>query len=188
MSTRCCPTGDWDPRRSARPRRTSSRDSSTGSRHWQGHTSHVVIGWECTVSRQHPRSVGQHARPRAHQTCRRTRPGRWTVTVAGEPVTMAALVAGLRAFGDRPALVDAAGRATGYADLVADSTRLGNALLADGLQAGDRFAFFLPNGRRIVECYLACATSGIVGVPLAARLTLDDMEHQLRDSGARVLL
>jgi acyl-CoA synthetase (AMP-forming)/AMP-acid ligase II len=101
---------------------------------------------------------------------------------------MAALVAGLRAYGDRPALVDASGRATEYADLVADSTRLGNALLADGLQAGDRFAFFLPNGRRIVECYLACATSGIVAVPLAARLTLDDMEQQLRDSGARVLL
>jgi acyl-CoA synthetase (AMP-forming)/AMP-acid ligase II len=110
------------------------------------------------------------------------------LTVQSEPATIAAVTAGLRRFGRRPALVDAAGQVTEYADLVSASARLGNALFAEGLKPGDRFAFFLPNGRRIVECYLACATSGIVGVPLAARVTLDDMEHQLRDSGALVLV
>ena len=34
----------------------------------------------------------------------------------------------------------------------------------DAVEASrDRFAFLLPNGTQIVICYLACATSGIVG-------------------------
>lgn len=105
-----------------------------------------------------------------------------------EPRTMAAFVAGIAGFGERPAMIDPSGATVTYEELVAGAERLAGALAAAGVGKGDRFAFLLPNGTRIVECHLACAVSGVTGVPLAARLTVDDLEQQLRDAGATLLL
>jgi len=104
-----------------------------------------------------------------------------------DELIMGRLMDRLSSFGDRPALVTSDESVT-YEELDRDCNRFANALLALGLQAGDRFAFLLPNGRRIVSCYLACARAGIVGVPLATRTTHDDLVYQLQDSGAVALL
>lgn len=90
-------------------------------------------------------------------------------------------------FGERTALV-AGGEALSYAELQARSYRLGNALLRAGLDPGDRFAFLLPNGAEIVTAYYACATTGVVGVPLGTRLSDDEVLHQIDDSGTRAVL
>ncbi len=98
--------------------------------------------------------------------------------------TMGEMVRALERFAERPALVTEAEGELTYADLLALTNRFANGLLAAGLEPGDRFAFLLPNGARIVAAYYACATTGIVGVPLGTRLLEDDLVHQLRDSGA----
>jgi acyl-CoA synthetase (AMP-forming)/AMP-acid ligase II len=101
---------------------------------------------------------------------------------------MAAVMAGLDANGDTTALHTPDGGRVSYAELSARADRLARGLLDRGLEPGQRFAFLLPNGSQIVECYLACARSGIVGVPLSERLTAAELSHQLEDSGAAALL
>ncbi len=96
---------------------------------------------------------------------------------------MGRLMERLAARGDRTALV-VGDRHVSYAELAETSDRLANALLALGIRPGERLAFAYPNGVEIVACYLACAKSGIVGVPLARRLTEEEAEFELRDSGA----
>ena len=51
------------------------------------------------------------------------------------------------------------------------SSRLANALLGLGLQAGDRVAILAPNCATYLAFFFACSKSGLVGVPLSIRLT-----------------
>jgi len=102
--------------------------------------------------------------------------------------TMGAMVRALERFADRPALVTEAEGELTYAELLTLTNRFAAGLLAAGLRPGDRFAFLLPNGARIVAAYYACATTGIIGVPLGTRLLEDDLVHQLTDSGAVAVL
>jgi acyl-CoA synthetase (AMP-forming)/AMP-acid ligase II len=89
--------------------------------------------------------------------------------------------------GDSPAIV-ADGRAVSYSALVERADRLANALIGLGVVAGERIAFAYGNGAEIVGCYLACARSGIVGMPLAERLTEDEALFQLADSGVSAVI
>lgn len=75
-----------------------------------------------------------------------------------------------------------------YAKLADRAERLAGALLTLGISPGERFAFLLPNGSRIIECYLACARTGIIGVPLSVRATTAELLYQLDDSEAVALL
>jgi len=106
---------------------------------------------------------------------------------ATEGATLAEAMSGLAARGEAVALRWEGGQVS-YAELSRRADRLASALLGVGLAPGDRFAFLLPNGSRITECYLACARTGIVAVPLSDRATLAELAHQLTDSGARTLL
>ena len=63
--------------------------------------------------------------------------------------------------------------------------RLGNALLATGLQPGDRVGVLLPNGIDCLVAYYALAKSGLVRVSLNTRETPDDHAYKLGDSGSR---
>lgn len=111
------------------------------------------------------------------------------LTGGGDPedLVMGRVMAGITAYGAHPALV-CEGRRLSYAELSAEANRLAHGLRRLGLAPGDRFAFLLPNGTRIVSCYLACSTSGIVGVPLANRTTPQELVHQIDDSGAVAVL
>jgi acyl-CoA synthetase (AMP-forming)/AMP-acid ligase II len=106
---------------------------------------------------------------------------------ATEGATLAEAMDGLAGRGEAVALRWEGGEIT-YAELSRRADRLAAALLGLGLAPGDRFAFLLPNGARITECYLACARTGIVAVPLSDRATVAELTHQLTDSGARTLL
>lgn len=63
-----------------------------------------------------------------------------------------------------------------------------NALLASGVQKGERVALLLMNSAEFVELYFALAKIGAVAVPLNWRLAPDELEFILRDSGARTLI
>lgn len=102
--------------------------------------------------------------------------------------TLAETLGELGARGEAVALHTADLGAVTYGRLADRAERLAGALLGLGISPGERLAFLLPNGSRIVECYLACARTGIVGVPLSVRATPAELVHQLQDSGAVALV
>jgi acyl-CoA synthetase (AMP-forming)/AMP-acid ligase II len=90
-------------------------------------------------------------------------------------------------YGDAPALVEGE-RSLSFREFDAATDRLGNALLAKGLVAGDRVAILLPNGIECLIVYYALAKSGLVRVPLHVREALTNHRYKLADSGARALI
>lgn len=92
-----------------------------------------------------------------------------------------------REFPNRAALIFF-GQRIGYRELDRLSNRFAHALRARGLQPGDRVAIILPNiPQCIIAFYGALKAGGVVamGSPLS---TEAEITHQLRDSGARILL
>ncbi|NKQ52464.1 long-chain fatty acid--CoA ligase [Amycolatopsis sp. K13G38] len=92
-----------------------------------------------------------------------------------------------RQYGGAPALIDG-DRVVGFAEFDELTDRLGNALLARGLEPGDRVAVLMPNGIDGVVAYYALAKSGLVRVPLNARETAHELAFKIEDSQARALI
>jgi acyl-CoA synthetase (AMP-forming)/AMP-acid ligase II len=92
-----------------------------------------------------------------------------------------------RQYGAAPALVDGE-RVVSFAEFDELTDRLGNALLARGLQTGDRVAVLMPNGIDGVVAYYALAKAGLVRVPLNARETAHEHAYKIEDSQARALV
>src|ERR1700733_2538742 len=80
------------------------------------------------------------------------------------------------------------GRAVSYAELDDRTDRLANALLAQGLNPGDRVAVWMEDGVEYVELYVAVAKAGLVMVPINARLHPAEATYHLTDSGARAIV
>ncbi|MEU6648572.1 long-chain-fatty-acid--CoA ligase [Streptomyces sp. NPDC046900] len=85
---------------------------------------------------------------------------------------------------DHPAIV-CEGRETTYAELHRASNRTAHALKAAGLSFGDRVAFLGRENEHYYDLALGCAKTGVVLVPINWRLTAAEVDHILRDSGAR---
>ncbi|MES2481096.1 MAG: AMP-binding protein [Pseudomonadota bacterium] len=75
-----------------------------------------------------------------------------------------------------------------YGELDAHVNRFAAALLGLGLKPGDLFAFLLPNCAEVLYTYMACARTGIVGLPLSQRISGAELAFQVKDSGAKALL
>jgi long-chain acyl-CoA synthetase len=89
--------------------------------------------------------------------------------------------------GDRLALVFGDARLT-YAELEARASRAANALLALGLQVGDRVGIVLDNCPELVELYLAAMQTGLAAVPLSPLLRADGLAALLADAGVSALV
>jgi acyl-CoA synthetase (AMP-forming)/AMP-acid ligase II len=92
-----------------------------------------------------------------------------------------------RYFGEAPCLVEAA-RVVSFRAFDALTDRLGNALLALGLQPGDRVGVLMPNGIDCLVVYYALAKSGLVRVSLNSRDTHDNHSYKLSDSQSRAVI
>ncbi|QSE92138.1 AMP-binding protein [Rhodococcus pseudokoreensis] len=92
-----------------------------------------------------------------------------------------------RQFGTAPALIDG-DRVVSFAEFDELTDRLGHALLARGLDAGDRVAVLMPNGIDGVVVYYALAKAGLVRVPLNVRETAHEHAYKVEDSQARALV
>jgi acyl-CoA synthetase (AMP-forming)/AMP-acid ligase II len=92
-----------------------------------------------------------------------------------------------RQYGAAPALIDGE-RVVTFADFDDLTDRLGHALLARGLQEGDRVAVLMPNGIDGVVAYYALAKAGLVRVPLNTRETAHEHAYKIDDSQARGLV
>ncbi len=65
---------------------------------------------------------------------------------------------------------------------------VGNALLARGLQPGDRVGVLLPNSIECLVAYYALAKAGLVRVGMNTRETLENHRYKLTDSGSRAVI
>ncbi|MCW4354713.1 AMP-binding protein [Hoyosella sp. YIM 151337] len=92
-----------------------------------------------------------------------------------------------RQYGAAPALNDG-DRVVSFAEFDELTDRLGHALLARGLTAGDRVAVLMPNGIDGVVVYYALAKAGLVRVPLNVRETAHEHAYKVEDSQARALV
>ncbi len=103
-----------------------------------------------------------------------------------EPVT-AALYRSAAAHPSRVAL-DFMGSVTTYDTLVRRVNRAAEALRELGVRPGDRVAIVLPNCPTHVVAFYAVLRLGAVVVEHNPTYTADELEHQLRDSGAVVAI
>ncbi|MDH4459084.1 MAG: AMP-binding protein [Nevskia sp.] len=63
------------------------------------------------------------------------------------------------------------------------ANRIANALIADGLQRGDRVALFCDNSPEAFVIKIAIAKAGMVAVPINTMMAADMVEHSLRHCG-----
>lgn len=75
-----------------------------------------------------------------------------------------------------------------YQDLNQAVNRLAHALLAQGLQPGDRVAAYGKNSDAYVLLWLACNRAGLVHVPVNFALTEGELRYIVEQSGARALI
>ena len=92
-----------------------------------------------------------------------------------------------RFYPDRMAVTDGKRRIS-HKEFTDNVFRLMNALLDLKLARGDRVACLLSNVPEIMELYFAVPFSGMIIVPLNYRLSPRELQFQLEDSGARVLV
>ncbi len=99
-------------------------------------------------------------------------------------------------YGDRPTFfLDAplsypffSGREISYRDLQKLVNRAGNALLQVGVRPGDRVGLITFNRIELVFAEFACLKIGAIPVPLNAMLKADEINYEMENSGATVLL
>ena len=80
------------------------------------------------------------------------------------------------------------GRKLTYSELFAEIERCSAALVGSGIGRGDRVALVMPNCPQYVIAYYATARLGGVVVSNNPLYTKREMEHQLRDCGAEVVI
>lgn len=80
------------------------------------------------------------------------------------------------------------GRNMTYAEVDEASSRLASALAGLGVNKGDRVAIMLPNTPQFVISYFGILKAGGVVVPCSMLYTPSELEHQLRDSGATIVI
>jgi fatty-acyl-CoA synthase len=92
----------------------------------------------------------------------------------------------LRVFPRRTAVVYGTQRYT-YAEFAERVQRLAGALIAAGVQPGDRVAFLCPNTPPLLEAHFACPLAGAVLVAINTRLSKEEVAYILDHSGAKIL-
>jgi long-chain acyl-CoA synthetase len=89
---------------------------------------------------------------------------------------------------DHLALVTPEGQEIRASDLLAAANQIVHGLRALGLGHGDCVAAVLPNGRALIELYLAATQAGWYLVPINHHLTAAEIAYIVRDSDAKVFV
>jgi long-chain acyl-CoA synthetase len=108
------------------------------------------------------------------------------IDVPDEPLD-AALARAASRFPERTA-IRFFGRSVNYRELDHLTNRFANALLGLGVQKGDRVALLMPNCPQMVLAYYGGLRIGAVMVPTSPLYVESELEHQLADSGASVIV
>ncbi|HMD02147.1 MAG TPA: AMP-binding protein, partial [Candidatus Baltobacteraceae bacterium] len=75
-----------------------------------------------------------------------------------------------------------------YAELLAATNRLANALKADGVKSGDRVCIYMPLSLEGIVGMLACARIGAIHSVVYAGLGATALRDRIEDAGAEVVL
>jgi acyl-CoA synthetase (AMP-forming)/AMP-acid ligase II len=75
-----------------------------------------------------------------------------------------------------------------YREFLDRALAFGGSLLDRGYEAGDRVAFVLANGPRVLETIYGCFAAGLIVVPINARLHPREIAYIVENSGAKVLI
>ncbi len=86
------------------------------------------------------------------------------------------------------AAIEFGDRRVTYGQLDEASERLACALLARGLERGDRVATLTGNSPEHVEAFFACAKAGLMLMPLSWRLSASELAYQIDDAEPALLL
>lgn len=112
-------------------------------------------------------------------------PGRWDLVLPA--LTLPDMfVAMAMTHGDAP-LLDFLGRKYSYAETLSGVRRVAKGLQAMGLKQGDRVGLFLPNVPHYVAAYYGAMLAGATVVNFSPLYTVDELRHQVEDSGTRFL-
>jgi acyl-CoA synthetase (AMP-forming)/AMP-acid ligase II len=90
-------------------------------------------------------------------------------------------------FSERTAIVFKDVRLT-YREFNERVNRLANGLTSLGLRKGDRVAFFSPNRHQILEAFYACHKTGLISVPLNARVSIGEAIKMLNNSESNAIV
>jgi long-chain acyl-CoA synthetase len=96
---------------------------------------------------------------------------------------------------DHPAIIFGAAvgsrimdKALNYRELDDAVNRFAAAMQKLGVKKGDRVAMFMPNCPQLVMAYYGTMRAGGIAVPSNFLYTADEMEHQLNDAGAEIVV
>ncbi|MFD1951919.1 long-chain fatty acid--CoA ligase [Sphingomonas arantia] len=103
------------------------------------------------------------------------------------PMTVPAMLAGAVARGPQAAMIDFMGRTYSYAEVLDGARRVAAGLHKMGIQRGDRIGLFLPNVPHYVAAYYGALMLGAVVVNFSPLYSVEELAHQVEDSGTRVL-
>ncbi len=107
--------------------------------------------------------------------------------MTNSPQTLCALLEeSSKRYGDRPAVIDGSLRMS-YAELAAEVRTMARALMAAGVQPGDRVAVWLPNTAHWLVAALGAHSAGASLVPVNTRYTGYEALDVLQRTGARVM-
>jgi acyl-CoA synthetase (AMP-forming)/AMP-acid ligase II len=104
-----------------------------------------------------------------------------------DATTIPGMAAAAERFGDRLAIADGDTRLS-WAELVEQGRTFGAALVASGIQPGDRVAIWAPNSAQWVVALLGLSGAGAVLVPVNTRWKGAEAAEVLRRSRARLLV
>ncbi len=91
-------------------------------------------------------------------------------------------------FGEAPFLIDGTGRTLNRVELDREASRCANALLAQGLGRGATVGVFSPNTLELVIAGFGILRSGATLTPFNSSYKRRELLHQIRDSGASLVL
>lgn len=98
------------------------------------------------------------------------------------------LAAAAARFGERPFLVDDAGRAASFAAVDSLARRMAAGLAARGVRPGDRVALMAPNSPAFVACWFGIAYAGAAVVPIPTVSAPPEVAHRLAHARCRLLV
>ncbi|RUS47775.1 long-chain fatty acid--CoA ligase [Cohnella sp. AR92] len=84
--------------------------------------------------------------------------------------------------------LDFLGKRMTYRAVLAAARRFANALIGLGIRKGDRVALMLPNCPQMIIAYYGTLMTGAIAVMTNPMYSKRELEHQLRDSGAAVIV
>ncbi len=108
------------------------------------------------------------------------------IRLPGEPITT--FLQGHAARTPRKAAIVFYGRAITFAELDDASDRFAGWLRARGIGPGDRVALYLENCPQFAIAHFGALKAGAITVPLNPMHKAIELQHELEDSGARVLV